>query len=223
MEKISELSTAELVREAVRLDREQKKGRSLLNQYKAELERRGMRVMEDLNTHYVKFFGEEGKASVTDASRLDILNPDKLKELIGEGVYRTKIKENVKTDYKVDARLERALKAIFMEDYTFEQSLDEFLQTMEPAPDRAQRLLLLKKLKGDYEKDRAVLLETLNLPEDTDLDVELWYIYKIRNAELIRAFLPEEGIDGTMEAVKKCILVDSRVSVALDYDEEAVG
>ena len=149
MDNLMEIGTKELIAEAIRLDSEQKKGRSLLNRYKAELERRGMKVMEDQNTHYVRFFGDSGKASVTDSSRLDILNPDKLKLLIGEGVYKTKIKENVKTDYKVDAKLERALKAVFQEDYTFEQSLDEFLQGMDPAPDRAQRSILAKKLKGD--------------------------------------------------------------------------
>ena len=223
MENLMEIGTKELIAEAIRLDSEQKKGRSLLNRYKAELERRGMKVMEDQNTHYVRFFGDSGKASVTDSSRLDILNPDKLKLLIGEGVYKTKIKENVKTDYKVDAKLERALKAVFQEDYMFEQSLDEFLQGMDPAPDRAQRSILAKKLKGDYEKDRAVLIETLKLPEDADLDVELWYIYKIKNAELIRAFLPEEGIDSTMDGIRKCILVDSKTAVTLDYDEEDIG
>ena len=108
--------------------------------------------------------------------------------------------------------MERALKAVFQEDYTFEQSLDEFLQGMDPAPDRAQRSILAKKLKGDYEKDRAVLIETLKLPEDADLD-----------AELIRAFLPEEGIDSTMDGIRKCILVDSKTAVTLDYDEEDIG
>lgn len=218
-QKIAQMETGELIAEAVRIDTEQKKGRSLLNRYKAELERRGLQIMEDRNTHYVKFFGDAGRAAVTDSSRLDILNPDKLKALIGEGVYKTKIKENVKTEYKVDSRLERALKAVFQEDYTFEQTLDEFLQCLEPAPDAAQRRLLAKKLKGDYEKDRAALVETLKLPEDANLEVELYYIYKIKNGELIRAFLPEEGLDFTMGEIRKCILLDSKTSVTLDYEE----
>ena len=49
------------------------------------------------------------------------------------------------------------------------------------------------------------------------------YIYKIKNAELIKAFLPEEGIGWTMEAVRKCILLDSKTSVTLDYEEEGNG
>ena len=220
---VKSMTNEQLIGACVRLDREQKKSRAMMNSYKAELQARGLAIMEDHNVKYVKFYGDEGSAAITDSMSLDILNPDKLKLLIGEGVYKTKIKENVKTDYKVDAKLERALKAVFQEDYTFEQSLDEFLQGMDPAPDRAQRSILAKKLKGDYEKDRAVLIETLKLPEDADLDVELWYIYKIKNAELIRAFLPEEGIDSTMDGIRKCILVDSKTAVTLDYDEEDIG
>ena len=220
---LKKIGTGDLIAAAIQLDREQKKGRTVLNQYKGELERRGQRLMDDMNTHYVKFFSKAGKAGITDSSRMDILNPDKLKELIGEGVYKTKIRENVKTEYKVDPKLERALKAIFQKDYTFEQGLEEFLQSLNPAPDVSQLQLLMKKLKGDYEKDRAAMIEILQLPEDADLAVELWYIYKIKNAELIKAFLPEEGIDWTMEAVRKCILLDSKTSVTLDYGEEGNG
>lgn len=219
VEELKEMETGELIAAAVQLDQELKKGRTNLNRYKGELERRGQRLMDDMNTHYVKFFSEAGKAGITDSSRMDILNPDKLKELIGEGVYKTKIKENVKTEYKVDAKLERALKAIFQQDYTFEQGLEEFLQGLDPAPDASQQKLLVKKLKGDYEKDRDTMMEVMQLPDTADLDVELWYIYKIKNAELIKAFLPEEGIDWTMAAIRKCILLDSKTSVTLDYEE----
>ena len=220
---LKKIGTGELIAAAIQLDREQKKGRIALSRYKGELERRGQRLMDDMNTHYVKFFSTAGKAGITDSSRMDILNPDKLKELIGEGVYKTKIRENVKTEYKVDQKLERALKAIFKKDYTFEQGLEEFLQSLNPVPDASQLQLLMKKLKGDYDKDREAMIEILQLPADTDLDVELWYIYKIKNAELIKAFLPEEGIDWTMEAVRKCILLDSKTSVTLDYGEEGNG
>ena len=143
---LKKIGTGDLIAEAIRLDRKLKKGRTDLNRYKGELERRGQRLMDDMNTHYVKFFSTAGKAGITDSSRMDILNPDKLKELIGEGVYKTKIRENVKTEYKVDPKLERALKAIFQKDYTFEQGLEEFLQSLNPVPDASQLQLLMKKL-----------------------------------------------------------------------------
>lgn len=42
----------------------------------------------------------------------------------------------------------------------------------------------------------------------------------IKNAELIRAFLPEELIDNTINEIRKCILVETKTSITLDYKEE---
>lgn len=135
---------------------------------------------------------------------LDILNPDKLKELVGEGVYNMKVKEDTKTTYKFDSKFEKALKAIFTGDYTFETTLEEFLDEMSIKPDDKQKKLLLKKLKGEFEKDKETLISVL-VPEGEaapDFDVELWYIYHIKNGELIKAFLPEEMLDATIEGIQ---------------------
>lgn len=51
-------------------------------------------VLHDHNVKYVKFYGDAGSASITDSMSLDILNPDKLKKLIGEGVWNTKVKQS---------------------------------------------------------------------------------------------------------------------------------
>lgn len=157
-----------------------------------------------------------------DSMSLDILNPDKLRALVGGGVYDMKVREEVKTAYKLDTKFERALKALFTGDYTFEMSLEEFLGQMSVKPDDKQKKMLLKKLKGEFEKDKETLLAVLapQGQELPDFDVELWYIYRIKNGELIKAFLPEEMIDGTIEAIKKCIMVESRTSITLDYDTE---
>lgn len=97
--------------------------------------------------------------------------------------------------------------------------------------DAHQKELLLKKLKGDYKADKKTLLSVLGyLTKGTseaaaeaaapDLDVELYYISKIKNAELILAFLPEEGIDSTMEAIRRCVIVDSKLKIELAYKDE---
>ena len=78
------MTNEELIGACVTLDREQKKSRAMLNGYKAELQARGLALMEDHNVKYVKFYGGEGSAAITDSMSLDILNPDKLKELVGE-------------------------------------------------------------------------------------------------------------------------------------------
>ena len=221
-QKLRDMDTGELIDECVRLDREQKKGRTRLNSCKAELQARGAAVMDDHNVKYVKLYGGAGSAAVMDSLSLDILNPERLKDLVGEGVYDMKVKKETKTSYKCDARYERALKAIFTGDYTFEMTLEEFLDEMSIRPDAKQKKLLLKKLKGDFEKDKETLLSVLapEGQEEPDLDVELWYIYRIRNGELIRAFLPEEMLDSTIEAIRKSILVETKTSITLDYDPD---
>lgn len=219
------MKTEELIGALVELDKQGKKNRALTNAYKAELQARGISIMDDHNVKFVKFYGEEGSAAVTDSMSLDILNPDKLKELVGEGVWKTKVKENTETKYKCDDKFEKMLKAIFTGDYTFEVTLEEFLDQMPLKPDDKQKKLLLKKLKGDFEKDKdtltSVLLGGVKDGESApDFDVELWYIYRIKNAELIRAFLPEELIDSTINEIRKCILVETKTSITLDYKEE---
>lgn len=216
------MTNEELIGACVTLDREQKKSRAMLNGYKAELQARGLALMEDHNVKYVKFYGGEGSAAITDSMSLDILNPDKLKELVGEGVYNMKVREETKTTYKYDSKFEKALKAIFTGDYTFETTLEEFLEEMSIKPDAKQKKLLMKKLKGEFEKDKETLISVL-VPEGQeapDFDVELWYIYRIKNGELIRAFLPEEMLDSTIESIRKSILVETKTSITLDYDTE---
>lgn len=216
------MTTEQLIGSCVWLDREQKKSRALMNSYKAELQARGLSLMEDHNVRYVKFYGEEGSAAIMDSMSLDILNPDKLKELVGEGVYNMKVKPEVKVTYKFDSKFERALKAIFTGDYTFEFTLEEFLNQMSIEPDHRQKMLLLKKLKGDFEKDKETLISVL-VPEGQtapDFDVELWYIYRIKNGELIKAFLPKEELDATIEAIRKNIFVETKTSITIDYDTD---
>lgn len=219
---IKKMTNGELINACVQIDREQKESRAALNRYKAELQARGLALMDDYNIRYIKFYGEEGSAAVTDSMSLDILNPDRLKVLVG-GVYDMKVKAETKISYKCDSKFERALKAIFTGDYSFE-NLEDFLDEMSIKPDEKQKKLLLKKLKGDYEKDKETLLSVLAPEgEEPDLDIELWYIYRIKNGELIRAFLPVEMLEENIRDIRKCILVETKTSVTLDYDEDKEG
>ncbi len=213
-----------LVSEAVKLDKQQKRLKMELDAVKAELQARGLSVLEDRNTKYIKYYSPEGSAAVADTQSLEVLNVDKLKELLSEGVWKQNVVETTKTDYKYKPALERVLKAVFTGDYTFEYSLEEFIDGhMSVKPDAKQKRLLLKKLKGDYVKDRDTLLGILgygNKEDAPDFDVELWYIYKIKNGEMIRAVLPEEFLEQTIQDIKKCLIVEYKTSITIDYDKE---
>lgn len=221
---LKKMSEKELVTKAIELDQEQKQSKRELDLVKAELQARGLQVIEDRNIKYIKFFSPEGSAAVSDTQSLDVLNVDKLKDLLTEGVWKQNVTETTKTDYKYKPMLDRALKAIFTGDYTFEYSLEEFVDEYLPTSiDAKQKKLLLKKLKGDYAKDKEVLINVLGYSENEevpDFDVELWYIYKIKNGELIQAILPEECFTQTLEEIKKCLIVDSKTSITIDYSKE---
>lgn len=225
MSGLKELTTEQLVSRAVNLDQEQKRGKKELDSVKAELQARGLQTIEDRNVKFVRYYAPEGSASVVDSQSLDVLNVDKLKELLSEGLWNSKVTEESKTTYKYDKNLEKMLKAAFTGDFTFEYTLEEFIDSqMSVHPDEKQKKLLMKKLKGEYVADRKTLMSVFGCTEEDTpgdyFDVDLWYIYKIKNGELIRAFLPEEFLDDTISEIKKCLIVDSKTSITIDYNKE---
>ena len=220
MDELKQKTSAELVDELVQLDRLRLQTARNISKYQAELQARGISIMEDRNKQYTRFYGSMGAAaSVTDRQSLDILNPDRLKLCVSEGVWNKNVTVTTETKYKCSTNFERMLKALFTDDYTFEMELEEFLDSqMHIIPDTKQKKLLLKKLSGDYEKDRKNL--TAIFDTECDWDVELYYIHKIKNAELIRAYLPDDMIDATIRELKKCVIVDSKTAITLDYKDE---
>ena len=71
-------------------------------------------------------------------------------------------------------------------------------------------------------KDKQTLVSVFGYPNEDaapDFDVELYYIYKIKNGELIRAFLPEDCLDQTLEEIRRCLIVDTKTSITIDYDK----
>lgn len=220
MNELSQKTSEQLVDELVQLDRLRLQTARSIQKYQAELQARGISIMEDRNKQYMRFYGNAGATvSVTDRLSMEILNPDRLKLCVTEGVYNRNVTVTTETKYKCAPEFERMLKALFTGDYELGLELGEFLESqMHIVPDAKQRKLLQKKLKGDYEKDRKTLASVFGV--ECDWDVELYYIHRIKNAELIRTFLPDDMLDVSMAELKKCITVDSKVAVALDYKEE---
>lgn len=80
-------------------------------------------------------------------------------------------------------------------------------------PDVKQVKLLLKKLTGDYKKDNKLLASMFGAGS---YDEELLYIHRIRNGELIKLFLPDEGIDEVIEKIRGCLTVENDVKITID-------
>lgn len=224
------MSDKELIDKCIKLDKEKSTLNASQNAYKAELQNRGLAILEDKNIKYHRFYGSQSNlAAVSESQELNILNMDKLEDAIGKSVLSDKVTPTTKTTYKVESTLEKALKAIFTGNYTFEHTLDEFLDMMSVKVSSKQKSTLMKRLKGDYLADKKVILSVLGyMPQGTsieaaeavapDFDVELYYISKIKNAELIQAYLPEEDIDWSIKEVRKSVLVETKVKVELSYE-----
>ena len=221
-EMIKNAADGELVDELVKLDKQIKEISKAADAVKAELQSRAVGLMEDRNVKYVRYYGVGGNVSVVDAQSLDVINIDKLKEAVGEGLFNSKVTATIEPKYKYDKKFEKMLKAVFTGDYTFEFELEEFLKDQMKVEDPKVLKTLMKKLKGEFETDRKTLESVLYPGEYTvpDLDAELWYIYRIKNAELIKAFLPEEFLDDTIKNIKKSLIVDVKTAIKLDYEKE---
>lgn len=50
--------------------------------------------------------------------------------------------------------------------------------------------------------------------------MELFYIHRIKNGELIKAFLPDEGLDFMLQEIRKVIIVETKTAIKLDYEED---
>lgn len=214
--KLSKLSTGELVTKLIDMDRKRAKLVEEIDKYKAEISARGGAELDDTNTKFIKYFGKNGSCAVTIAEKLFIADDLRLKEMFPEGIYDKLVTITSSVKYKYDGKLEIALKAIFSGEYLFDMTILDYLNNnaLFPLhPDVKQVKLLLKKLTGDYKKDNKLLVSMFGAG---NYDEELLYIHRIRNGELIRLFLPDEGINETIEKIRGCLTVENDVKITID-------
>lgn len=229
---LNKLKDRDLIDMTVAATKVAEDAKSALEKYKAEIQSRGLAVLKDQNNRYCKLYGTDGSyVAVSEPQEVDILNMDRLKTAIGEGVYKGKITETTKTTYSLDKKLEKALKAIATNDYTFEYTLEKYLDEMSVPVTAGQKEVLIRRLKGDYKADKNTMLSVLGYltPNTTEeaaeaaapnLDMDLYYISKIKNTELIQAFLPDEGIDWSMDEIKRSLIVTSKLKLEIAYKKE---
>lgn len=232
MMELNKLKDKDLIDMTVAATKVAEEAKSALEKYKAEIQSRGLAVLKDQNNRYCKIYGTDGSyVAVSEPQEVDILNMDRLKAAIGEGVYKGTVTKTTKTTYSLDKKLEKALKAIATNDYTFEYTLEQYLNEMSVPVTAGQKEVLIRRLKGDYKADKKTMLSVLGyLTKDTteeaaeaaapNLDMDLYYISKIKNTELIQAYLPDEGIDWSMDEIKRALIVTSKLKLEIAYKKE---
>lgn len=218
MEDLKTLTSGQLVDTLIQLDQLRLQTSRSMDMYKAELQARGLSIMEDRNKQYIRFFGDDGSASVADKQKLELTNPDRLQKWLPEGVYKKNVTETKETKYKLSTGFETMLKSVATGDYTFEMDLEEIMDQLHIVPDDKQRRLLMKKLSGEFDKDRKTLNAVFKVEDSWE--EELYYIHRIKRGELIKKYLPDEMIDITIAELQKCIIVDTSLAIGLDYKTE---
>lgn len=211
------MHTDQLVDSLIWIEKTRKASATTASIYKTELQARGLAEIEDKNIRYVRYQGYTGSCSITDSMKLEVLNPIQLKTAMPEGLFEALMDIEVTPVYKPKPKLEKALKAVFNGDYDLEHTLSEFLSKMSICPDEKQKKVLLKRLKGEYEKDKE-LLNSIFPDAGTDWDVELWYIYRIKNAELIKSFLGIEVKEEKLQEIRRTILVETKTAIKIEED-----
>ena len=196
-------TSGQLVDALVQLDKLRLQTARSIDMYKAELQARGVSIMDDRNQQYIRFYGDGGSASITDKQKLDLTNPDRLQKWLPEGVYKKNVSETTETKYKLTTGFETMLKSVATGDYTFEMSLEDMMDQLHIIPD---------------EKDRKTLNAVFK--SEDSWEEELYYIHRIKRGELIRKYLPDDMLDITITELKKCITVDSSLAIGLDYKVE---
>lgn len=215
---IEDRASSELIDILLAKEKEAAALKAEIDTLKSEIQTRGVRVLEERNTKYIEFFGEEnGIVSVSMAQKLEILNYFKLEEMLGKEFLSEKI-TRVPADvkYNIDKKFQQAVMALVTGDYAKGYTLEEVVNGI--TDDAKQRTLLLKKLKGDYKKDKDTLCSVLKVDKAAlEMDTELFLIGKITNWQLIEAFFDiedEAKFNKLKNEVKKCIIVDETVKIA---------
>lgn len=215
-EELKTMDSGRLADLVLQLKREQEDTKQEIDAAVAELQTRAERITSDRNIKFTEFHGSQGCCSVTTAQSFEVLNLPRLRELLGKELVDQKIAVEMVEKQKPDPRFREALTAVFLNEYNTEYTIPEIVREIASTYglDSAAEQLLIKKLKGDYKKDRKALVDILGiLDEEFDLDEELYYIYQIKKYELIKAFINEEQLPALTEQLKKCMIVEETVKV----------
>lgn len=216
-EKLKEAPTDYLIEFASAKDSKIKAATSELDLIKAELQNRAEQELQEKNVKFTEFFGMANSyVNVSYAQKLEVLNMPVVRKLLPEVAAEKITVKPAETKYEFEKVFKQALIAVITKDYSSEYSIEQIIDGAGWKMDAKQRSLILKKLKGDYAKDRDMIRKTLGAM-NLDVDVELYFIYKAKNWQLIQAFFPVDNFEEWAEQMRKYVIVDETPKIELKY------
>ena len=166
---------------------------------------------------FTEFFGETNSyVNVSYAQKLEVLNMSAVKALLPEVAAEKISVKPAEVKYEFEKTFKQALIAVITGDYSAEYTVEQIVDGSGWRMDHSQRSLILKKLKGEYTKDRDMIRKTLN-NATLDVDVELYLINKAKNWQLIQAFFPMDDFETWAKELRKYITVDETPKIELKY------
>lgn len=216
-EKLKEAPTDYLIEFAAAKDSKIKSATSELDLIKAELQNRAEQELQEKNVKFTEFFGMANSyVNVSYAQKLEVLNMPVVRKLLPEVAADKITVKPAEKKYEFEKLFKQALIAVITKDYSSEYGIEQIIDGAGWKMDAKQRSLILKKLKGEYAKDRDMLRKTLGAM-NLDVDLELYFIYKAKNWQLIQAFFPVDNFEEWAEQLRKYVIVDETPKIELKY------
>ena len=207
----------EKVDQALLLENEIKSKKKELDGIKAELQTEALAFMSDKNLKWKQFAGNSGVCNVAYKEKFEIDNADILSEICGT-MAESKLVKKIEVKYDVDDSFKKALIALYKRDYR-QVDLQKVLEDMGLMGHQVK--LALKKLKGDYIKDKE-LLESLGV--SGELEEELDAIHDQKNYELVSRYFDLNAIDEEFfKKLKIAINVEDSLAIGLTAVKEGGG
>lgn len=178
----------------------------------ASLQSYGLEVIENRNLKHLELTADCGSCNVGYKEKLTVDNFEKLKEVCGSIVdAKAKITMEPKVEF-TDKKFQTALIALYKQEYK-QHNIPALLNSL--GLDDKESKAVMKKLKGDYFKDKA-LLESYHANDD-DLEEELDMIKEQISYELVTRYFDIDTIN--IDDLKKAIFVEDTLAVGYKFKD----
>lgn len=174
--------------------------------------------LKDTKLKTTSYWGSNNtKVSVSNSETVKIVSNEMLRQLFGK-IHSDFVTE--KATYEMTAPCKRLLGMAFLGNYT-EGNIDEVIHQI--TKDEKIQKTLKKKLKGNYEKDKAMLMSLAELSEQEANDWA-YFAQEVINWEWLTQILVAANWNGTTQSaidhIRASIMVDEGIKVAFEGEKK---
>ena len=203
-----------LIGRAITLDNEIKAKKKELDAVKSRLQALAVSEIENKNLRYIRFDSSAGSCEVAYKTKIELDDYNRIKdafECMGSMVAEDKIVRTLEVKYNIDSHFKAALIAFKTHDYAA-NDIGDILDGLGICDEKIRKVVM-KKLKGDYVKDKA-LLESVGCKGI--MEEELDAIREQKNLENIQRFIDLDALnEQEAENIRRSVYVEDSLSLTL--------